>query len=256
MAYNKISWLDSAVSEIKYVPDRKAVEKELSDHIEDKTEALIAAGIPKTIAGKRAIEAMGDPVEIGKALNKAHSPFLGRLYSITKFLAVVLVVITLISAAANRSDLSYHFPLIIKSNMFTMYRFEQEYCYDVSVPEEFKVGAFTVEPTGAQVYDTGDGYMLSVDLKVRCSLMSGHSPSFMAYLADGDKMVKIGLYMANGGFVDYVNSVMVQKEPERFDSEKLWDAWYFNIRVYGVSPGSTETIDCALNDELSMRFEL
>lgn len=62
--------------------ERDAIRAELLDHLSDHREMLVEHGVEELEAERRAIEAMGDPVEIGRAWNEKLSPFwlwLGRL---------------------------------------------------------------------------------------------------------------------------------------------------------------------------------
>lgn len=61
--------------------ERQVIRRELTDHLADGAEVCAAAGCPEEEAQARAVEAMGDPAETGKALNAQLSPFwlwLGR----------------------------------------------------------------------------------------------------------------------------------------------------------------------------------
>ena len=51
--------------------EKAAVQAELEAHIEDHTEALLAAGYNAGHAQRLAVEAMGDPQDVGQALNEA-----------------------------------------------------------------------------------------------------------------------------------------------------------------------------------------
>jgi len=62
--------------------EREAIRAELLDHLSDHREMLVEHGMEELEAERRAIEAMGDPTEIGRAWNEKLSPFwlwLGRL---------------------------------------------------------------------------------------------------------------------------------------------------------------------------------
>ena len=76
---DRTSWLDTAVSGIRFGPDRKAVRAELEGHIEDKTADLqrIFPGIPEEEARERALSGMGDPEELKISLAKVHRPRAG-----------------------------------------------------------------------------------------------------------------------------------------------------------------------------------
>lgn len=51
--------------------ERKAVRQELEDHLQDHADALEAAGYPPEQAQAHALEAMGDPKQVGEALSAA-----------------------------------------------------------------------------------------------------------------------------------------------------------------------------------------
>lgn len=54
--------------------ERQAVRRELEGHMEDRAEALVEAGADPESAAAQAAAAMGDPLEIGRALNEQYSP--------------------------------------------------------------------------------------------------------------------------------------------------------------------------------------
>lgn len=65
--------------QVRFRPDRAAIQSELWDHLEDHAAALEEMGLSWEEARARAVEAMGDPVEVGKALDALHSPLAGWL---------------------------------------------------------------------------------------------------------------------------------------------------------------------------------
>ena len=67
---NKQEFLESIRKQIHFVFDRDSIEQEYSAHIEDSVLDLMEDGYSKEEAEKIAIEQMGDPIEIGKALNE------------------------------------------------------------------------------------------------------------------------------------------------------------------------------------------
>lgn len=61
--------------------EREEVRRELEEHMEDRTEALLETGLDPESAEAQSVAAMGDPLEIGRALNRQYSPgwlWLGR----------------------------------------------------------------------------------------------------------------------------------------------------------------------------------
>ena len=69
-----------------------AVRQELSDHIQDHQAALMAEGMGRDQAEEAAVAAMGDPEELGKALDALHSPWPWRIYHAARTAAFVLLV--------------------------------------------------------------------------------------------------------------------------------------------------------------------
>lgn len=87
-------WLDAAVSEIVFGPDREKVRRELRDHLEDRAADLrrVFPDIPEEEAQDRALSGMGDAEELKFSLAKVHKPWMGWLWKISQA-ALVLVLI-------------------------------------------------------------------------------------------------------------------------------------------------------------------
>lgn len=68
---------DEVLSHIRYatLEERQAIRAELEGHVEDRAEALEAAGYDPQEAKSRSLAAMGDPEVIGKGLDKQYSRF-------------------------------------------------------------------------------------------------------------------------------------------------------------------------------------
>ncbi len=64
---------------VRFWPDHAAITAELTAHLEDHRDALLAAHPGMTLwdAESRAVQSMGDPETLGRALNESHSPLLG-----------------------------------------------------------------------------------------------------------------------------------------------------------------------------------
>ena len=64
---------NAVCAQVRFRPDRAAIQAELLDHLQDHADALKERGVPILDAREEAVAAMGDPVELGKALDKLHS---------------------------------------------------------------------------------------------------------------------------------------------------------------------------------------
>lgn len=76
---------NAVCAQVRFRPDRAAILSELWDHLEDHADALKERGVPILDAREEAVAAMGDPVELGKALDKLHSPLAGWLLVVLKW---------------------------------------------------------------------------------------------------------------------------------------------------------------------------
>lgn len=68
---------------IKYKRVHHEISQELKNHIEDHQESLIELGMSQEEAEKQAVEAMGDPEQIGSELDKQHRPLVEWMLTIT-----------------------------------------------------------------------------------------------------------------------------------------------------------------------------
>lgn len=62
---------------VRFSPDYAAIVTEPTARLEDHAVTLEVQGFPSNIAAQQAVDAMDDPKEIEKELDKSHSPFLG-----------------------------------------------------------------------------------------------------------------------------------------------------------------------------------
>ena len=102
-------WLDTATRGIRFRPDRAAVRAELAAHLEDKQADLqrIFPDLSVQEAEGRALEAMGDPEELGRELAKIHRPWLGYLWRLSQVLCALMVLAALwgVISGTNPPDL-------------------------------------------------------------------------------------------------------------------------------------------------------
>ncbi len=84
------AWADRAARHVRFLPDRAGVRAELQNHMEDRYEALTAGGLDEGAAAARTVAAMGDADQVGRALNRLHSPLLGWAWLLSKVLVILL----------------------------------------------------------------------------------------------------------------------------------------------------------------------
>lgn len=124
-------WLDTATSKIRFTPDRKAVRRELQDHLEDRMEVGKAQALSPYEAEIAATAAMGDPVALAEELGRIHSPWWGRLWRLSQWALAIVLLATVFSAVPRlREYLQYQmydppFPFSAEEGSYT-----QEYYAD------------------------------------------------------------------------------------------------------------------------------
>ena len=93
MQNNFQSWVDAVCDCVRFRPDRKQIEKELRTQYGDHYQDLIRLNYAPELAAQRALEAMGDPREVGRALDRVHKPWLGWLWEFSQCMLLLLVII-------------------------------------------------------------------------------------------------------------------------------------------------------------------
>lgn len=88
-------WQGEVLKHIRFKPDRPAIEKELTAHYMDHVADLERIGYERKLAEERALMAMGDPAEVGRGLDRAHSPALGWLWQASRVLAALTIALML-----------------------------------------------------------------------------------------------------------------------------------------------------------------
>lgn len=88
-------WVDAVCEQVRFWSDRKAIEKELRIHYEDHCKALERLDYEPDLAAERSLRAMGNPQEVGRALDRVHKPWLGWLWEASRALAWALAWLTL-----------------------------------------------------------------------------------------------------------------------------------------------------------------
>ncbi len=86
-------WCESAVSGIRYKPDRAQIYAELYSHLEDRCAAMTDAGVPEDEAVKQALAAMGSAAEVAEQLEQIHRPFWGYLLRLSRWLLLGAAVL-------------------------------------------------------------------------------------------------------------------------------------------------------------------
>lgn len=275
--YNQKGWLDTAMDQIRCKPEHKVIRAELQSHLEDKEQFFLDAGMEPRQAARAAVAAMGDPVEVGKELDKAHPVFWGKLYSALKGVAVLCCLALLfcfVDYAANYDldALLQNYPLkVVRTDPYEM---GGEDVVVLDVPDKpIRHSGYRIKVLQAywspEVY-SGEENVLEVDVKVsnprpwavtplfmrRIDVdgYSGQKPELLIALSQGDRVFLCNAaYLSSG---EIVRGRLMDQNNNNLDDYRYWDSWYFTFSLPGVEPGDTVTLYHPDHEELAMTFEV
>lgn len=108
--YSYYTWLETVGRQIHFPPDRKAVLAELADHMSERRLDFIEQGMSSLDAGDAAAAVMGDPVELGRTMNRIHNPVLGWIWFFFRGMFAVLAVSMLCLVLFGVYDMHWLFP--------------------------------------------------------------------------------------------------------------------------------------------------
>ena len=95
---DKDKYLQIVRKQIHFVFDRDAIEAELNEHFYESIQDLLDDGFSLKEAEEQAVKQMGDPIEVGKLLNKEHQPILGYLWMLSRVMLGLLLILVLLYA--------------------------------------------------------------------------------------------------------------------------------------------------------------
>ncbi len=174
-------------AQVRFKPDHAAITEELSGHILDRRDALMEQGLSQQEAEARAVAAMGDPEEVGKALNKEHSWLLGwvQVWLHWSMIALaVLIVLYLLSRSSAPWSISLDrvsFLLPHPEQAYALSKYLSE-----SITEDFqpnittRLDDYTLTVTRVQVRDLGTDRNLDAVLKVTYRNLWLSDPGFLS----------------------------------------------------------------------------
>lgn len=276
-SYNRNGWLDTAMDQVRSKPEHKAIRAELLGHIEDKEQYFMDKGMEPREAGKAAIAAMGDPVEVGKELDKAHPVRWAKLYTAAK----VVIVLLCVALAFYTVDFFVNTPLWavaqkhpLKIEKTDPYEMGGEGVVILDVEEDaVTLSGYTFKVIQAywspKVY-SGEENVLEVDVKVSNPRPWAVTPLFvnrMQMNADEGVTKKLCVATANGdrilaidttydGTGEVVRGYVMDRWHDDLKDYRYWGSWYFTYIFYGVEPGDTVTLYHPDHKELTMAVEV
>lgn len=87
------TYLDEVLSFVKFKYDHKEIRRELTEHMADLKEDLMADGMDEEAAEYMTIAHMGDAAEIGQELDQEHHALLGWVWRISRNIVIFLLAV-------------------------------------------------------------------------------------------------------------------------------------------------------------------
>ena len=142
-------YVSEVLREVKFKYDHNGIRQELIEHMEELYEDLQAEGMDAPVAEIMAVEYMGDPQEIGKALHAEHSPLLGWLWMIGRELVAAFLILTVVSLLPTAVEL-FH-----SMNSQYVEKTDSALVYTVPLEEEWNIQGERIRLQEARYYEDG-----------------------------------------------------------------------------------------------------
>lgn len=139
--------------------EKEAIRRELEAHLEDHREALVEAGMEPEAAMDKAEEAMGNPEEVGKALNAQLSTFWLWAKRVTQGVVALLLFLALVMSQMGNTFLTG--PLDVLSGAWENWQVRQE--KRVEVEPEYAIYSWK----GWETMRVGDEIICLVQVDLR-----------------------------------------------------------------------------------------
>ena len=147
-------FIEKLLREIRFFPAKKEIEEEYIGHIEDKVRYLI---IEERMTRKEALsitmEELGDPHEIGKALNEVHNPFLGWALLLSRGLLIIFGAIAILMLISYSIGLLFHGTRDIGIE-------DDLVIAEITIDREIQMDAVTYYFDRAVIQDNGKAFIL------------------------------------------------------------------------------------------------
>ena len=155
------NWCDEVIGEVRCWVDHNRIREELEEHIEDRCIALEELNYPPELAAERTLAAMGDPVAVGRALDREHPLWIGWLWLASMVAVFLMCIVVLVEVQISAGTLGRFWERIVETVSPTPFEelavaldetfdYKSEYdmdytCIGVSSAAAVDAGKWTVE---------------------------------------------------------------------------------------------------------------
>ena len=249
----KRKFINSILSQVRFSWDHEEIENELDEHLCEAQNFMMEKGFSAADAEAEAIRRMGTAEKIGQLLDKAHNPWLGRLWILTNvILALVLVSFVLNMWQFHKIEdekYPFHWRPADNEAVLSMYE-EEEIVFHVKCNEELNLENYRIRFTDVLCFYNDSTSIYTEDSEYGI---------YIFYERTGDGGQDAILYMTPAFFTDDRGRTLAADAPWLDEGKDDWLPDQLNgqggiygatydademgrFRVYGFRPG-TEYID-------------
>ena len=164
-------------SAIRWKPARRLARTELTAHLEDHGQALTTQGLAPDLAAERAVAAMGDPYELGHALDQAHPPTLPRLSRLLALAGALLLLAGIAVGARNHSGLFALEGLFPQAPALELsYGSTSQLLAEGTAVGGGRLGAYTFSPSGRAGLTYDSQLEAEIDLQIQVPITAAARP--------------------------------------------------------------------------------
>lgn len=173
---------DQVCSVIRLPLAKRLAREELTAHLEDHAAALEEQGVPPEEAARRAVEAMGDPYQIGHELDRCHNPLFPGLTALFTVLGIMLILVSTVASGLHQTGLFAHDSLLPPSCTLPA-QVNETLVVSGSASGGGTVGGYTITAHNAALICTPDYPNSPSRLEIQASLSISHWQLWLDNLA-------------------------------------------------------------------------
>lgn len=164
---------DQVCKSIRWPPAQRLARKELTAHLEDHAAALEEQGVSPEEAAIQAVEAMGDPYQIGHQLDRCHSSLFPGLTAFFALAGLVLIFFSCLLSFQHHTGLFAHSSLLPPACTLP-FQENETLVVSGSVSGNGTIGGYRVAAKDAALIRTPDDPDAPSHLELQVTLSTSH----------------------------------------------------------------------------------
>ena len=260
-------WRNKVTAQVRFWPDRESIARELTDHYDDHVRDLERLDYPTELAQQRALAAMGDPVVVGKALDRVHKPWLGWLWVASQAAVIVCLALLLVYGTGYWRNVAEELQLPEKNEEYEPHGFQFE--PTPSWSREAVTAGGSVDRWGYHISipyaalwcheNDGPYYAASILITVEDGRFwdDGPTPALMQLSATDDRA---GQYTSSSEYFDYTveerralwdGHIRVNLQ----DQTPFYESYWVTILYWPDTPPQWTELTCESGEGFNFRLE-